>query len=46
MEQLFSKEINPYLDMEELNACLEEFRNDYNKKHFVRNETFPVGAVH
>ena len=42
MEQLFSKEINPNLDMEELNACLNEFRNDYNKVHFVRNETFKV----
>lgn len=42
MEDLFSKEINPNLDMEELNACLQEFRNDYNKCHFVRNETFKV----
>ncbi|PNW81190.1 hypothetical protein CHLRE_07g346050v5 [Chlamydomonas reinhardtii] len=44
MEQLFSKEINPNLDMEELNACLNEFRNDYNKVHFVRNETFKAAA--
>ncbi len=42
MERLFSKEINPNLDMEELNACLQEFRNDYNKVHFVRNQTFKV----
>jgi magnesium-protoporphyrin IX monomethyl ester (oxidative) cyclase len=44
MEELFSKEINPYLDMEELNSCLEEFRNDYNQRHFVRNETFKPAA--
>ncbi|KXZ54707.1 hypothetical protein GPECTOR_4g775 [Gonium pectorale] len=44
MEELFSKEINPNLDMEELNACLQEFRNDYNKCHFVRNETFKAAA--
>lgn len=45
MEQIFSKEINPNLDMTELNACLQEFRNDYNKVHFVRNETFKVSSV-
>ncbi|GLC34271.1 cardiolipin synthase [Pleodorina starrii] len=44
MEELFSKEINPNLDMDELNACLQEFRNDYNKCHFVRNETFKTAA--
>lgn len=44
MEQIFSKEINPNLDMTELNACLQEFRNDYNKVHFVRNETFKAAA--
>ncbi|GFR51434.1 hypothetical protein Agub_g13724 [Astrephomene gubernaculifera] len=44
MEQIFSQEINPNLDMEELNACLTEFRNDYNKIHFVRNETFKDAA--
>ncbi|GIL53563.1 hypothetical protein Vafri_9128 [Volvox africanus] len=44
MEELFSKEINPNLSMEELNACLQEFRNDYNKCHFVRNETFKSAA--
>ncbi|CAG9460440.1 unnamed protein product [Pedinophyceae sp. YPF-701] len=44
MEQLFSKEINPNLDLEELKACLEEFRNDYNQRHFVRNNTFKAAA--
>jgi magnesium-protoporphyrin IX monomethyl ester (oxidative) cyclase len=42
MEQIFSQQINPNLDMVELDACLQEFRNDYNQKHFVRNETFKV----
>lgn len=44
VEALFSKEINPNLDMTELMACLTEFRNDYNKVHFVRNESFPPAA--
>jgi magnesium-protoporphyrin IX monomethyl ester (oxidative) cyclase len=44
MEQLFSNEINPNLDEEELKACLEEFRNDYNQRHFVRNNTFKEAA--
>jgi len=44
MEQLFSKELNPNLDMDELKAILEEFRQDYNQKHFVRNETFKAAA--
>lgn len=45
MEQLFAKHINPNLDMTELDACLTEFRNDYNKVHFVRNEQFPVSVL-
>ncbi|GFH14946.1 rubrerythrin domain-containing protein [Haematococcus lacustris] len=45
MERLFSKEINPNINMEELNACLAEFRQDYNKKHFVRNQTFAPAAA-
>jgi magnesium-protoporphyrin IX monomethyl ester (oxidative) cyclase len=40
--RLFSAEINPNLDMDELESCLAEFRNDYNQKHFVRNDTFKV----
>lgn len=44
MAALFSKEINPYLPMEELDACLEEFRRDYNQRHFVRNEAFKAAA--
>ncbi len=44
MEQIFSKEINPHLDMEELEAMLTEFRSDYNQRHFVRNETFKSAA--
>jgi len=44
MEQLFSEEVNPNLNLEELNACLSEFRNDYNQRHFVRNEEFRAAA--
>jgi magnesium-protoporphyrin IX monomethyl ester (oxidative) cyclase len=44
MEQLFSQQINPNLDMEELDAMCTEFKNDYNQKHFVRNETFKAAA--
>jgi len=42
MEQIFSQKLNPNLDMQELDAMLAEFRNDYNQRHFVRNETFKV----
>lgn len=42
MEQLFSQKINPNLRMDELDAMLAEFRNDYNQRHFVRNDTFKV----
>jgi hypothetical protein len=44
MEQIFSQKINPNLDMAELDSMLAEFRNDYNQRHFVRNETFKVGC--
>mmetsp|Transcript_20335 Transcript_20335/g.24372 ORF Transcript_20335/g.24372 Transcript_20335/m.24372 type:complete len:426 (-) Transcript_20335:297-1574(-) len=44
MEQLFSKEINPNLDESEFVAVLKEFQEDYNQKHFVRNETFRAAA--
>jgi magnesium-protoporphyrin IX monomethyl ester (oxidative) cyclase len=44
MEQLFSQSINPNLDMEELQAMCTEFKNDYNQKHFVRNESFKAAA--
>lgn len=44
MEQLFSQQINPNLDMVELEAMCTEFKNDYNQKHFVRNETFKAAA--
>ena len=46
MEQLFSTQINPNIDMEELTACLHEFRNDYNQRHFVRNHAFKDAADH
>lgn len=44
MEKLFSLEINPNLDMVEIEASLQEFKNDYNQTHFVRNETFKQAA--
>jgi len=44
MEQLFSQEFNPNIEMSEFEACLNEFRNDYNRIHFVRNDTFKKAA--
>lgn len=41
---MFSQQINPNLDMVELEAMCTEFKNDYNQKHFVRNETFKAAA--
>lgn len=44
MEQLFSLEKNPNLKLDELEAMLNEFKQDYNQKHFVRNESFKKAA--
>jgi len=44
MEQLFSKEINPNLDESEIFSILNEFREDFNQKHFVRNDEFKKAA--
>lgn len=44
MERMFSLDMNPQLDLEELEAMATEFRNDYNQRHFVRNETFKGAA--
>ncbi|KAJ9533127.1 copper target-like protein 1 protein [Haematococcus lacustris] len=44
MERLFSLEMNPNLDMVEFDAMLAEFKQDYNQRHFVRNETFKAAA--
>jgi len=44
MERLFSNEINPNLDETEINAILNEFREDFNQKHFVRNDEFKAAA--
>lgn len=44
MERLFSTEINPNLDIVEINAILNEFREDFNQKHFVRNDEFKAAA--
>ena len=44
MERLFSTEINPNLDETEIEAILNEFREDFNQKHFVRNDEFKAAA--
>lgn len=46
MEEMFdAKKHNLNMEgVEQLLASLEEFRKDYNQKHFVRNETFQVAA--
>ncbi|KAL4448635.1 hypothetical protein ABPG75_005854 [Micractinium tetrahymenae] len=44
VDEIFNLEKNPNLPMEELTAMLEEFRRDYNQKHFVRNEGFHEAA--
>mmetsp|Transcript_4637 Transcript_4637/g.15343 ORF Transcript_4637/g.15343 Transcript_4637/m.15343 type:complete len:413 (+) Transcript_4637:185-1423(+) len=44
MEQLFSQEINPNVDMAELETVLAEFKCDYNQTHFVRNDSFRAAA--
>ncbi|CAI5463260.1 unnamed protein product [Closterium sp. Yama58-4] len=44
MEALFNREINPYVNQAEFDACLEEFRADYNQTHFVRSPDFKAAA--
>lgn len=44
MERLFSLQLNPQIDMSEIDACLREFRTDYNQTHFVRNDSFKKAA--
>ena len=44
MERLFSTEINPTLDEAEIFSILNEFRDDFNQKHFVRNDEFKKAA--
>lgn len=44
MERLFGGEWNSKLNKEEMEAILQEFRYDYNQKHFVRNDTFREAA--
>jgi len=45
MERLFNTEINGNLNEKEFQCLLEEFRNDYNQKHFVRDPSFPEAAA-
>jgi len=44
MERMFSEELHPNLDMDEFVATLKEFQEDYNQKHFVRNDEFLAEA--
>lgn len=44
MERLFGGDWNSRLNKEEMDAILQEFRYDYNQKHFVRNDTFRAAA--
>lgn len=44
MEQLFNTEINKNLNEAEFEALLQEFKTDYNQKHFVRNSEFKEAA--
>eukprot|EP00897_Mesotaenium_endlicherianum_P002189 jgi/Mesen1/1999/ME000147S01097 len=44
MEQLFNKEINGNLNEAEFASLLQEFKTDYNQKHFVRTPEFKVAA--
>jgi len=46
VQQMFSHELNPQLDMAEFEATLKEFQEDYNQKHFVRNDSFQVRHLH
>lgn len=44
METLFNTRINPILNNDEFEAILEEFKNDYNQTHFVRDPSFKEAA--
>ncbi|KAF3791426.1 Magnesium-protoporphyrin IX monomethyl ester oxidative cyclase [Nymphaea thermarum] len=44
MEELFNPETNKHLNMKEFEALLQEFRNDYNQTHFVRDKEFKQAA--
>ncbi|CAM8877369.1 unnamed protein product [Rhodiola kirilowii] len=44
MERLFNTEINKNLNEAEFEALLQEFKTDYNQKHFVRNKEFKEAA--
>lgn len=44
MEALFNPETNKNLNMQEFEALLQEFRNDYNQTHFVRDKEFKEAA--
>jgi len=44
MEVMVSQTLNPNLDMSEFEATLKEFQEDYNQKHFVRNDEFKAAA--
>lgn len=43
--QLFSPELNPSMNMKELEAIRDEFVKDYNQNHFVRNDNFKAASA-
>jgi hypothetical protein len=44
MAELVDPKNIPQAQQDELAAYLQEMRNDYNQRHFVRNETFKAAA--
>eukprot|EP00959_Pyramimonas_sp_CCMP1952_P064161 1340294-Pyramimonas_sp.AAC.2 len=44
MEKMFNEKMMSNLDMAEFEATLKEFQEDYNQKHFVRNDEFKAAA--
>lgn len=44
MAELVDPKNIPQAQQDELAAYLQEMRNDYNQRHFVRNDTFKAAA--
>jgi hypothetical protein len=45
MECLYNPNLNPTLDLSELQAVHNELRHDYNQNHFVRNSAFQAAVA-
>lgn len=43
--RILSTDINPGLNLRELEAMREEFVKDYNQNHFIRNDKFKPAAA-